>query len=375
MMGKNKTPEEALWQQLEQMQKEDPRSNIAVSHHPTTLEIENIFFQTGEMRASFESYPEVLIIDTTYKLTTNNMPLVVFDVIDCYGAGRIAGYCLISNEKKEIVTEALQLFVSSCPEIVGKIKTVLVDKDQSEIGSVKAVIPHAEVHLCDFHVKEAMKRGGNKCISNYDEIKPIVNKLIHAHTKEDYDEAYEELKNCKEKVKPEYAKSFPHLITVPEKPFLSYFNKNWHESDLVWSEFQRNVSFNLGERTTGRVESHNGKIKIIVSKQLPVPMLIQRLRALHKHNCSDNDYKAFLEATKVKYHKYSKDPIIQIIMKLNTPFVGDLLRRQYERSLQPPSHNQHDVSPEKCDCAFHVNYKLQCSHIFRERRIKGKVNN
>lgn len=122
---KNISREEALFAQLKLMKEEDPNSIVVITHDPDTFVVESIFFQTSEMRAAHELYPEVLIMDTTYKLTDNKMPLVVFDGIDCYGAGRTLGYALIACEKKEIVTQALSHLKIGCPDLTVKVQVVI----------------------------------------------------------------------------------------------------------------------------------------------------------------------------------------------------------------------------------------------------------
>lgn len=48
-----------------------------------------IYFQTSEMRTTFASYPELLLIDATYKLNDLNMPLYVLMIVDGNGESEI----------------------------------------------------------------------------------------------------------------------------------------------------------------------------------------------------------------------------------------------------------------------------------------------
>ena len=355
--GKRGSPEDAVFEELRKIKEEDPGSVVAIQYDPETFVIHSVFFQWSEMRDALQKYPEVLIMDTTYKLSDNDMPLVVFEVVDCFGAGRVAGYALIMSESKDIVSGALSALKIGMENLTERVESVFVDRAESEIVSIKEILPNAEIHLCDYHVKNAIQRSGEKKeLENWDEIYPIVKKMIHAQTKEIYDKAYEELKVA---------------AGGDESPFMKYFNKRWHNSDLIWTEFRRNMFFTLGERTTGRLECHNAKIKMWIQKRLPPAQVISRLRIMHKVSYNENDHRVFESMAKTRYNKYSKDPVVQKILKINTPFIGDILKRQYERSLEPPSHNVHEVTLEKCDCADHTKYRLPCSHIFRERRLQG----
>lgn len=347
---------EGTLQQLDLMLEEDPGSNVFLNVDKETNEVKSIFWQTSAMREAFNTYPEVVEIDTTYNLATNRMPLIVYEVIDCFGKGRIAGYAHISSEHKEIVTEALQVLVNGCDCALQLTRVAMVDKDHSEISSIYDVLPDAEIHLCDYHVKLIFERTGPQKQSGYiKKVHPIMKDLIHAHTQEVYNESYERLK------------------TVANDAFMKYFNQHWHEVPLIWSDYQRNMSQNLGERTTGRVESHNKDIKKIVDRRVTMPELIFRLRFLNNYKDMDNAYLIFLANCKTQYNKYSTDPVLQSIRKANTPYVGDLLQRQYERSREPPSANEHVTSEDSCDCKFFVNRKLPCAHIFRFRESEGKL--
>ena len=70
--------------------------------------IEFISFQTGKMRRTFSQYPEVLLVDSTYNITSNKMPLSVTMVMDGYGKGRSTSYCCVADERTDMITAVLQ---------------------------------------------------------------------------------------------------------------------------------------------------------------------------------------------------------------------------------------------------------------------------
>ena len=69
-----------------------------------------IYFQTSEMRSAFASYPELLLIDATYKLNDLNMPLYVLMIVDGNGESEIVCLWLTQFEDKETITELVQEF-------------------------------------------------------------------------------------------------------------------------------------------------------------------------------------------------------------------------------------------------------------------------
>lgn len=49
-----------------------------------------LFYQDDEMRRMFESFPEILLADATYKLNNLRIPLFVMLVVDGNGESEIA---------------------------------------------------------------------------------------------------------------------------------------------------------------------------------------------------------------------------------------------------------------------------------------------
>lgn len=64
-------------------------------------ELEVIFIQTTTMKTMASNFPEVLLMDNTYRINNRKMPLSTIMVIDGNGRGQIAGQAIIANERKE----------------------------------------------------------------------------------------------------------------------------------------------------------------------------------------------------------------------------------------------------------------------------------
>ena len=59
-----------------------------------------IYFQTKKMQDTFCTYPELLLIDTTYKLNDLRMPLYVLMVVDGNGESEIVCLWITQFEDK-----------------------------------------------------------------------------------------------------------------------------------------------------------------------------------------------------------------------------------------------------------------------------------
>ena len=57
-----------------------------------------LFFQDGQMKHVFQAYPEIIIIDATYKLLELGLPMYLLLSEDSKGQSEIIGVCLLVSE-------------------------------------------------------------------------------------------------------------------------------------------------------------------------------------------------------------------------------------------------------------------------------------
>ena len=62
--------------------------------------VQGICYQDSSMKMSFESYPELLMVDATYKLNNLHMPVFIQLVIDGNGESDVVSVFLVSTEYK-----------------------------------------------------------------------------------------------------------------------------------------------------------------------------------------------------------------------------------------------------------------------------------
>lgn len=120
-------------------------------------ELQILFLQTPHMQQAFKSFPEVVLLDATYRTNKLHMPLFVLVVQDGSGLSHVVAYAFVSSEQQHVVTRLLQTFVEENPAAIDT-KVVIVDKDFTEVNAVKAAFPGSPVvQLCEFHVKRAFQ--------------------------------------------------------------------------------------------------------------------------------------------------------------------------------------------------------------------------
>ena len=226
-----------------------------------------IFFQTAEMKKIFESYPELLFIDATYKLNDLQMPLYVLMVMDGNGESEVVCLCLTQFEDKETITELIHGFKRLNPSWPS-IQCVMSDKDIVERNVFTEEMPQSKLLICLFHTLRTMRREitceklgispgeRSMCLE-------IVSKMAYAMSEEQYSELYDQLKNAPQRV-------------------VEYFDSNWHAIRHEWVEGLKNASCNFMNRTNNRVESINQKLKSVISRYSRVTVF-SRLDEVFEH--------------------------------------------------------------------------------------------
>ena len=116
-----------------------------------------IYFQTFEMRSAFASYPELLLIDATYKLNDLNMPLYVLVIVDGNDESEIVCLWLTQFEDKETITELVQEFKKHNSKW-SSTECIMSDKDMTERQVLSEQFPQTKLLICLFHTLRSMRR-------------------------------------------------------------------------------------------------------------------------------------------------------------------------------------------------------------------------
>ena len=231
-----------------------------VIHTGATVEVftdtEGVFsglmFQDNLMKSVFSSYPEVLLVDATYKLTDLRMPVYLMMCIDGNGQGEIVLVFLTAVESEESITKMVQAFKKINPRWT-ETKVVMSDKDFNERAVFRKEFPGAALHICLFHTLRSFRR---EVTTEKLGIRPgerdhaleIITKLAYSKSEAEYNEHYQD------------------LLHSGLKMVISYYNLNWHDIRSEWVECFKGICFTLGERTNNRLENINGKIKNVCSR-------------------------------------------------------------------------------------------------------------
>ncbi|EFX80129.1 hypothetical protein DAPPUDRAFT_318741 [Daphnia pulex] len=103
--------------------------------------ITTIFVQTKTQKELFSKFPEVVILDSTYRTNKFKMPLFTLMLVDYFGIGQPVGVVFMKDKTAANIQTALKIFASY--NDVEKTKMVVTDKDFKELAAVEVVFKYA----------------------------------------------------------------------------------------------------------------------------------------------------------------------------------------------------------------------------------------
>lgn len=180
-------------------------------------ELQDVAFSHPESYAMINTYPQILIIDNTYKTTVYDMPLLEAVGATSTNKTFTIAYAFMQYETQEHFEFVLQ-FIRGLYESVEP-TVILTDRDIALMKAVDKIFPNSQKQLCRRHIEQCVltrvlqQPGFNKEFAEY--FKHRWNWAIEAATHEEFLLRWE----C---VKQQY-EHYPGLIRYCEKTWLSKY--------------------------------------------------------------------------------------------------------------------------------------------------------
>jgi len=147
------------------------------------------------MKSTFAAFPEVILVDATYKLTELRMPVYLMMVVDGNGQSEIVCAFVTVLETEESMGKMIQIFKSNNPAWVSS-RVLISDKDYNERAVFAKEFPSISLQLCLFHVLRSFRREitcekmGIRA-GERDHALEILTRLAYSKSGSDYDQHYE----------------------------------------------------------------------------------------------------------------------------------------------------------------------------------------
>ncbi|XP_035667340.1 uncharacterized protein LOC118410003 isoform X1 [Branchiostoma floridae] len=360
------TEGEAVLRALQDFLNSDKGAKVAVVQKPDKT-LDALYIQTSAMASSFQKFPEVIFMDSTYKTNNLNMPLFTITVMDGDGVGQPVGYVILTDETKSSIVTALQLFLQHNPQSAA-VRTVIIDKDPSEIAAVSEVLPHADVIICLFHTMKALKEAARQHVKDrevHEEVTKLIKKLAYSLTEESYDEAFGEL-----------------VSLEGAEGFAGYYTRQWHNIRTQWVKCFTDRYTNYGNRTNNRVESSHDKLKKLLRGKVTLSKLVRNLVLFSSTKASQSSVRGFNEQMKVPTGRTC--PIENAYMMEYTTYAGKVIcqqlslarlgkykvKREEDGSFSVGIHERSykvNNTCTQCSCHFLQKMGMPCRHLFAAR--------
>lgn len=324
-----------------------------------------MFFQDEVMKNCFDSYPEIVFIDATYKLLDINTPVYVMLVEDSNGQSEIVFTCLLVHEDRDSVKWMMETFKNRNSNWQ-KVRVVMADKDMDERHVIKEAFPSAYMLICLFHVLRTFKReisceklgitpGQRVCSLE------LLQKMAYASSENEYQALYDELQD-----------------TLPQQ-VIEYFNSNWHGIHGEWVLHGKAKSGSFLNSTNNRLESINAKLKQVIKRHSSLKDFVTSLFTIIQSLRLERDHKAATMIQKVKVCPFEKESAEAKYSEALTTYASAFVTKQLNLSYRLKDivacddgnyqvQNVKPVNMNHCTCLFRQSMLLPCQHIFAVRR-------
>ena len=147
------------------------------------------------MKSIFNSYPELVCIDATYKLLELRFPVYIMLIENGNGQSEVAAVFLLLKETEQSIKSMIGIFKSHSPQWSAT-RVLMTDKDMMERDILSAEFPSTELAICLFHTFCSFRREvvvekmgitsgqRNLCLE-------LLQQLAYATSEDNYQDIYE----------------------------------------------------------------------------------------------------------------------------------------------------------------------------------------
>lgn len=190
-------------------------------------------------------------------------------IANCEGNGVMGSHHLFTTEDSISVGRDL-LFQQRVCEM--SLKSIIIDKDNTEIKALRTFSPVSDVNLCRYHVQTYFRR--SVVVTYLPEEKreaacDVWRTLNYASTEDEWDKSWAALELISDAVPPlkevaggDYQRPFRRPPTL-----MGYVKKNWFNNRKNWALLYQKWTLNRGRLTNCQNGRHNGVTKDDVGLQ------------------------------------------------------------------------------------------------------------
>ncbi|PNX72174.1 protein FAR1-related sequence 11-like [Trifolium pratense] len=273
--------------------------------------LEHIIWAFGDSIRAYETFGDVVVFDTTYRINRYDMPLGLWVGVDNHGNSIFFGCVLLRDEKIPSFTWALKNFLAF---VQGKYpKTILTDQDLALKEAIAMELPNTKHAFCIWHIVSKLSSWFSFALgSRYNDFKQEFHRVYHLGCGEDFEREWQVM-----------VAEFGLLLDRHIELLFSH-RKFWALAYL--KDF-----FFAGMTTTGRSESINAYIKRFLDAKTSLTDFVNQVGVAVKIRNQAGEEARMRQ----KYHNphiRTCFPIEEHAASVLTPYAFDLLQHEIELS-------------------------------------------
>lgn len=123
-----------------------------------TNTVEAVFFVHPTSYTLWRAFPQVLMIDSTYKTNQYRMPFIQMVGVTSTLKSFCVAHAFVMSEIKDVYRWVLKKLDDKLDGDELKPRVIVTDRDLALVGACKTVFPHATKLLCRWHIFENIKK-------------------------------------------------------------------------------------------------------------------------------------------------------------------------------------------------------------------------
>ncbi|KAL7296022.1 hypothetical protein TKK_0010577 [Trichogramma kaykai] len=325
---------------------------------------EGLFYTTPLMKHAYTNYPEILMMDATYKLSHPAYPVVIAGVVDGNGATKIVAVGLLPHEFEVNYVWFIEAMKKHIPATQNTVAFVS-DKSAAIRNAITSTMKGVVTYICTFHVLKAFTVHLKKLKLSEEEYRQmdvaLINMTYAAHA-EEYDRLYEK------------------FLGIASDETIDYYNANWHNIKEQWVRCFLTKNFHTF--TNNRIESMNQKLKQFFSEPPALTIFIESLFGFFQVLENERSNEALqLFCTNLVY---PQEPVQEAYYKHLTEYANKWVFRQLTQTKDVIFEDEitdifkikskscktliYETTFNSCTCFGFVSMKLPCTHILKVRQ-------
>lgn len=309
--------------------------------------ITHLFFAHPRSIELLQQYPEVLLLDCTYKTNKFKMPLLNIVGTTCLGRNFYVAFAFLVKEEEEDYQWAMEqlqgLFIDP-----NQLKVAVTDRELALMSSIRSVFPQSQRILCIWHIEKNVLVKAQKYFTSEEarnEFMVVWKKLVYSSTPEVFDLNWTKLQES-------YDNDFPELT--------SYLWDTWL---MPWKRLFIRAYIDqyphFGNTVTSRVEGAHSKLKS--SLKVSTGDLKVVFEKIHLLLCNEHmEHDGALSRDRVRTPHTAKDPLYsQLLGRISNFALGKIWQQRHRLVALEP------LPP--CTRMFSQSMGLPCAHQIQER--------